>query len=837
MFILLKPPMGQKLRKFIFTFFLLVSIILIWGGRTTIWAQVSLESISPLEIRFSQSETIRDQASVTVGLSDFESILSKEFVLSNYQWQSYAEGQSSGINYFISENSTFVAPGRIQIEDFPYQTFFISSFQNRSGTSIGNLMLAYDFIYNFYESPPARGLELMYKINDGEWKSVQSGIIETSTLRSEKNSWSSFSINLNVDDIFLRQSDVIHLMWVIEGPEPVLNEIPLALQRMEIFPEGIDQSPLSRGDVIITEILPKFDVNASDFEYIELFNPGEKRLSLKGVEIFTSLGAKVVQQDIFVEPYGFTVISNADISSLEGVTNSYFYNGSIIAENRGRIGLEQNGRLIASATYEATEPGVALELNQVSRAYDGYSSLQDFTPSQSTYFQDLYGSPGLRGNTVPMYTKELSESGLYLLTLPGKSIQRLNRHSTLGFYDLAGEPINIDGIEPYQPVLVQKTDNSLLKIFTESEFSTNPMVAEVYELTAHADFITTPVYSDNGDQTLNKAANISRIAPVTQRWDRQKKKFELQFLSQTEKDYWSPIVLHASVSNLLSNPDNRITGPSLDRFIEFHLVPAGDDEAVAADMAMLAFLDSPAQNSQLRYDLPKLELLSSSNITEPKNPLLYLSSMLSAESYNSFTHLPFDINNEYEIGLGTKMTDNAGSAAIRWKLNSELPEEWVLTIEDTFDGTTVDLREENEYRFRYSGSTPGIDENERNETPKITEFSAQGRPRFVLKIQPYASFSETTEDQETPDKIELRPNYPNPFNPSTNINFFLPEERSVRVGIYNIVGQQVALLLDDTIQPGEHSLVWDASDKPSGIYIVQLESGNRIFTRKITLIK
>lgn len=837
MFILLKPPMGQKLRKSIFTIFLLVSFLTIWGGRTVAWAQVSLESISPLEIRFSQAETVREKSSLTVGLSDFQTILSNEFTLTNNQWELFTVVQNPEINYFVSDNSTLVAPGRVQIENFPYQTFFISSFQNRSSTSIGNLMLAYDFIYNFYENPPARGLELMYKINDGEWKSVQSGIIESSSLRSDENSWSSFSINLNIDDIFLRQSDMIHLMWVLNGTEMISNKIPMALQRMEIFPKGIDQSPLSRGDVIITEILPKFDVNGSDFEYIEIFNPGENRLSLKGVEIFTSLGAKVVQQDIFVEPYGFTVISNADISSLEGVNNSYFYNGSIIAENRGRIGLEQNGRLIASATYEATEPGVALELSQVSRAYDGYSSLQDFTPSQSTYFQDLYGSPGLRGNTVPMYTKELSESGLYLLTLPGKSIQRLNRHSTLDFYDLAGEPINIDGIEPYQPVLVQKTDNSLLKIFTESEFSTNSMVAEVSELTAHADFITIPVYSDNGDQTLNKAANISRIAPVTQKWDRQKKKFELQFLSQTERDYWSPIVLHESVANLLNNPDNRITGPSLDRFIEFHLVPAGDDEAVATDMAMLAFLDSPAQNSQLRYDLPKLDLLPSSNNTDTRNSLLYLSSTLSAESYNSFTHLPFDVNQEYEIGIGAKMTDNAGSAAIKWNLNSELPEEWVITIEDTFDGTTVNLREANEYRFRYSNSTPGIDDNEQNETPKITEISTQGRPRFVLKIQPYASFSETTEAQETPDKIELRPNYPNPFNPSTNINFFLPEERSVRVGIYNIVGQQVALLLDDIIQSGEHSLVWDASDKPSGIYIVQLESGNRIFTRKITLIK
>ncbi|WP_234571882.1 T9SS type A sorting domain-containing protein [Rhodohalobacter sp. 614A] len=830
--------MGQKLQGSFFTLFLLVSILLIWDGRTAAEAQISLESALPLEIQFSQGETIVEQSSITVGLSDFQSILSDDLSLLHDQWQPYDGDQNPGINYFVSENSAFVAPGKVQIKDFPYQTFFVSSFQNNSGNSIGHLMLAYDFIYNFFERSENNDFELMYRINDGEWSSVQSGKIESFSLRSDEDSWRSFSINLNIDDIFLRQSDVIHLMWVIDGTETISNEIPMALQRMEIFPEVGEQLSLNRGDVIITEILPKSDVNGSDFEYIEIYNPAEQRLSLKGVEIFTSLGVKVIQQDIYVEPYGFTVISNADISSLEGVNNSYFYSGSIISESRGRVGLERNGQLIASATYEATEPGVALELNRVSRAYDGYSSLQDFAPSQSTYYQDLYGSPGSRGNTVPMYSKGLSDSGLYLFTLPGRSIQRLNRNSALEFYDLAGEPINMDTVEPYQPVLVQKTDNSAVKIFTESEYSSNSTAVPVSELTSGSDFIATPVYAENSGQTMNKSTNLSRIAPVTQIWNRQKQKFDLQFLSQIENDYWSPFVLNESVANLLGNSDNRITGPSMERFIEFSLLPENGNEGLIADAVMLGFLDSPAQNSQLRFDLPKLELLpSANNNTNFRSPLLYLSSTLSSENYNSFTHLPFDINQEYEIGLGAKMIDNAGSATIKWNLNNELPEEWILTLEDTFNGTSVNLREENEYRFRYSSSVSAMNENNQNETPKITAFTAQGRPRFVLKVQPYESFSENTEDVETPDKIELRPNYPNPFNPSTNINFYIPEERSVRVGIYNIVGQQVALLLDDTIQAGEHSLVWDASDKPSGIYIVQLESGNRIFTRKITLIK
>ena len=828
--------MGQKIRKAFITFFLFVCTLLIWGGLTTSSAQLLLENDSPLEIRFSQGATERSQGTVTVSLADIQSILSEEFTLAEDQWQLLGSSENQATNYFVLENNTSVAPGRFQIDDFSYQTFFASSFKNNSGHSIGNLILAYDFIFNSYNNTTAPELELMYRVNQGEWKSVQSGVIRSSSLRSEEDTWSSFSIHLNIDDIFLRQSDEIHFVWIIDETTPVSSVVPMALQRIEIFPKKIEQNKLERGDLIITEILPRSTVNGSDFEYIEVYNPSENRISLKGVEVFTSQGSQVIQQDVYVDPYDFTILSNVDISSLEGVLNSYFYNGSIIPANRGRVGLERQGSLIASAAYEASEPGLALELTQVSRAYDGYSSLQNFEPSQSTYFQDLYGSPGTRGHTNPMYTKQLVEQGLYILTLPGNVIQRLSSHSSLEFYSLDGEAITLDAIIPHEPILVQKTDNTPVTLFIESETSINSPEFEITYLTSSSYFISTPVYNRGEKSAQKSLANISRITPVIQKWNRQNQKFELVRSGQSFDDYWSPFILNRSVSSLIRNTENRITGPVLDRFIEFTLVQENERERYSSDLAMLGFMDIPAQLSQLRYDLPKLELILPNDSEIGRQPLLYFTSALSEENYNSFTHLPFDINQQYEIGLGTKMAESTGSAVIRWDLNDELPEEWVLTLEDTFDGTTVNLREVNEYRFRFSSTVSEVDGNQ-DDNPKVGVLSPEGRSRFLLKIQPYSSFTENTEELETPDKIELRPNYPNPFNPSTNINFYLPEERTVRVGIYNVVGQQVALLLDDTVRQGEHSLVWDASDKPSGIYIVQLETGNRIFTRKITLIK
>lgn len=828
--------MGQKLRAFFFTFLLSVSVLLIWGGVTISKAQISLENDTPLEVRFSQGVSEQNETSVTVGLSEIESILSPEFTLKNNRWQTYEEADNEA-NYFVQGGINGTAPGRIQLENSSHQTFFAASIQNNSEYSFGNFIIAFDFLYNFFENDNTHDFELKYKVNDGEWSSLPSGVIDESSLRSVEDVWSSFSLHLNLNDIYLRPSDTIHLMWIIDEDEPVRERIPLALQRMEIFPERVEQNTLSRGDLIITEILPVSNVSGSEFEYVEIYNPGESSVSLKGVELITENGSRVIQKDIFVEPYDFTVISNVDISSLEGVDNSYFYSGSIVTPGGGRIELEREGNLIASATYEPTEPGVAVELTRVSQAYDGYSSMQDFAVSQNSYFQELYGSPGLNGSTRPMFKKTLEQSGIYLLSFPGIPIQRLNRNSSLEFYSLDGSLLDIASIEPHIPILVEKTDNTPIALYTEAEGSPNTRPDISTPITENSQFFSIPLSFEGREAAQREKQSYIQAFPVTQIWNPVKKKFNLKLTEQAQTDFWTPVTVHGSVVDLLEGAENQVRSPLPDQFIEFGVLPDNQESSALSDVVMIGFMDVPTQYENVRYDLPKLLLNEpSTSQREPSKQLLYLTSTLSDESFNSFTHLPQKLNKEYELGLGHEVSLEAGGAILRWNISDDLPDEWVVTLEDTFNGSVVNLREENEYRFRYTNSAD--DENkEAVESPNISSINPSDRPRFVVNVKPYESFSNTSEEEEVPNSIELRPNYPNPFNPSTNINFYLPEERSVRVGVYNIVGQQVALLLDDVVQQGEHSLLWDASDKPSGIYIVQLETGSRIFTRKITLIK
>ncbi|MBD3233710.1 MAG: T9SS type A sorting domain-containing protein [candidate division Zixibacteria bacterium] len=79
--------------------------------------------------------------------------------------------------------------------------------------------------------------------------------------------------------------------------------------------------------------------------------------------------------------------------------------------------------------------------------------------------------------------------------------------------------------------------------------------------------------------------------------------------------------------------------------------------------------------------------------------------------------------------------------------------------------------------------------------------------------------------------------YPNPFNVTANIEFVLPTESEVNLRVYNILGQQVAVLAEGRYMAGHHRIVWDASDYSSGVYFYKLTAGEKVFTRRMTLLK
>lgn len=88
-----------------------------------------------------------------------------------------------------------------------------------------------------------------------------------------------------------------------------------------------------------------------------------------------------------------------------------------------------------------------------------------------------------------------------------------------------------------------------------------------------------------------------------------------------------------------------------------------------------------------------------------------------------------------------------------------------------------------------------------------------------------------------PDKFSLSQNFPNPFNPTTTIDFALPAGRNVSISVFNILGQRVSTLVNGFLPAGDHSVVWNASGFASGVYIYRIHAGQFSMTKRMLLLK
>jgi len=88
-----------------------------------------------------------------------------------------------------------------------------------------------------------------------------------------------------------------------------------------------------------------------------------------------------------------------------------------------------------------------------------------------------------------------------------------------------------------------------------------------------------------------------------------------------------------------------------------------------------------------------------------------------------------------------------------------------------------------------------------------------------------------------PGKVELCANYPNPFNPSTDISFSLPHACHVKLEVFNIMGQRIETLVDRQMEAGEHTVSFDGGSKASGMYLYRLTTDESAITKKMLLVK
>lgn len=85
--------------------------------------------------------------------------------------------------------------------------------------------------------------------------------------------------------------------------------------------------------------------------------------------------------------------------------------------------------------------------------------------------------------------------------------------------------------------------------------------------------------------------------------------------------------------------------------------------------------------------------------------------------------------------------------------------------------------------------------------------------------------------------FELEQNYPNPFNPSTTIAYQIPSDSKVSLKVYDVLGKEVASLVDEYKSMGRYEVVFNAENLSNGMYIYQLKAGDYVSSKKLLLVK
>jgi hypothetical protein len=118
-------------------------------------------------------------------------------------------------------------------------------------------------------------------------------------------------------------------------------------------------------------------------------------------------------------------------------------------------------------------------------------------------------------------------------------------------------------------------------------------------------------------------------------------------------------------------------------------------------------------------------------------------------------------------------------------------------------------------------------------------FSADSSNRvYLIKTDAHGLVASVQDDHDgLPAEYALHQNHPNPFNPSTTINYELPRSSDVRLTVYDVLGREVAVLVDERRETGVHAVTFDASALSSGVYVYRLEAGGAVLSKKLLLLK
>jgi len=186
------------------------------------------------------------------------------------------------------------------------------------------------------------------------------------------------------------------------------------------------------------------------------------------------------------------------------------------------------------------------------------------------------------------------------------------------------------------------------------------------------------------------------------------------------------------------------------------------------------------------------------------------------------------LDNEIEIPIGLETTMK-GTYTL--EVENDLKNSNLYII-DSFSGIKTLLNDEIKYSFEVSLVSKAASKKEINQPDFVVSTML---PRFTLVVSPLTSTN--VEKVEKEIGLTLAQNFPNPFNPSTIIQYSLPSAGKVSLTVYDMLGRKISVLVDAIKTAGKYEQHFDASNLPSGMYLYRLDVNGFSQTRNMTLIK
>ena len=170
---------------------------------------------------------------------------------------------------------------------------------------------------------------------------------------------------------------------------------------------------------------------------------------------------------------------------------------------------------------------------------------------------------------------------------------------------------------------------------------------------------------------------------------------------------------------------------------------------------------------------------------------------------------------------------------------------FAFNLSDFSDQFDIALKREFEEENAGEWSLIDMDEGILEKEIILGSFQAYSKESQSLEFQykitsgdvVLSSGSRELEYVPVPGKFELSQAYPNPFNPTTTINYGLPVDADITLSVYDIEGRFVTFLENGYKAAGYHSVVWNASSNASGIYFLHMTAGSYIKNQKLMLVK